>query len=309
MAKSLAMKSLFQPKQPRLRVDSARGCNGLLTDYRTYDTAHPAYDATAVRNFPSRILNSVFPSDNPVYAFLQGHASGSVVPDEVWVAVLEDALDELRTIPYTNQLFDGIDYVEKYRRDLEYKYKATYFPGWVSIERALFLYWATRKMNPQIVVQTGVCNGLSTAFITLALVKNETRGLLHAIDLPAVFDPTDASWTKEGKVYGLFIPEGKDSGWLVPDKYRDRLRLHQGDAKKLLPSLLESLNFVDMFYHDSDHSYNHMTFEFNEIKRRLTLGGLVVADDIAWNSSLWDFADREGAPAYNFKGAMGAAFF
>jgi hypothetical protein len=36
---------------------------------------------------------------------------------------------------------------------------------------------------------------------------------------------------------------------------------------------------------------------------------VILADDISWNSSLWDFADGRGVPSYNFRGTMGAAFF
>jgi predicted O-methyltransferase YrrM len=52
-----------------------------------------------------------------------------------------------------------------------------------------------------------------------------------------------------------------------------------------------------------------MMFEFRQAKRKLVPGGLVVADDISWNASLWDFADEFRVPAYNFKGAVGVAFF
>lgn len=51
-----------------------------------------------------------------------------------------------------------------------------------------------------------------------------------------------------------------------------------------------------------------MAFEFREAKRVLRPGGLVVADDIAWNASLWDAADEWGVPAYNHAGSMGVAF-
>ena len=66
---------------------------------------------------------------------------------------------------------------------------------------------------------------------------------------------------------------------------------------------------IVFFYHDSDHTYDHMMFEFTQAKRKLTPGGLVVGDDISWNASVWDFADQYGVPSYNFKGAVGVAFF
>jgi hypothetical protein len=143
----------------------------------------------------------------------------------------------------------------------------------------------------------------------LGLVKNGPEGRLHVIDLPPVFDPIDPAWTVEGKVYGFVIPEGKTSGWLVPDAYRDRLEVWNGDAKDLLPEMVDKVDSIDFFYHDSDHTYNHMMFEFHQAKRKLNEGGLVVGDDIAWNAALWDFADEFAVPSYNFKGAVGVAFF
>ncbi len=52
-----------------------------------------------------------------------------------------------------------------------------------------------------------------------------------------------------------------------------------------------------------------MMFAFREARRKLAPGGLVVADDIAWNAALWDFADQERVPGYDFNGSLGIAFF
>jgi predicted O-methyltransferase YrrM len=96
---------------------------------------------------------------------------------------------------------------------------------------------------------------------------------------------------------------------MVPDAYRDRFEVWNGDAKTLLPKLVDKVGSIDLFYHDSDHTYNHMMFEFREAKRKLKSGGLIVGDDVSWNASVWDFADEHGVPSYNFKGAVGVAFF
>ena len=66
---------------------------------------------------------------------------------------------------------------------------------------------------------------------------------------------------------------------------------------------------VDLFYYGSDHAYQPMMSAFEEAKRKLRPGGLVVAVDVAWNASLWDFAERCGAPSYTFKNAVGVGFF
>jgi len=50
-------------------------------------------------------------------------------------------------------------------------------------------------------------------------------------------------------------------------------------------------------------------FEFREAKRKLKPGGLIVGDDVSWNVSVWEFADEYAVPSYNYKGAVGVAFF
>ena len=188
--------------------------------------------------------------------------------------------------------------------ELSRRARSHYQPGWGGSTRSCPRSSA-RRAKPRHIVQTGVCNGLSSAFMMLALVKNGPEGTLHVIDLPAVFSPNDPDWTVKDKVYGVVIPEGKSSGWMVPDAYHDRLEVRIGDAKDLLPKLIDQLPAIDIFYHDSDHTYRHMMFEFTEAKRKLAAGGLIVGDDISWNASVWDFADRHSVPSYNFKGSVG----
>jgi len=280
----------------------------LMLDARTYNTSHPDYDATRVRNHPGKVFNLDAPSSNSVYAQIKGMCREGTVADTDWDQILDEALADARTVPHADRVFERRSCIEICLADLGRTYGAHYVGGWVNLSDALFLYWLVRQSRPMVIVQTGVCNGLSSAFMVLALVKNGDGGRLRAIDLPQVFDGNDAAWTIPGKVYGTTIPAGKRSGWMVPDAYRNRFDVQVGDAKALLPGLVEGLPAIDMFFHDSDHSYNHMMFEFNEIKRRTRAGSLVVADDISWNSSLWDFADAEGVPSYNFKGAVGVAF-
>jgi predicted O-methyltransferase YrrM len=281
----------------------------LLLDEKTYNTSHPDYDASSVRNFPGHIFSADVPCDNSVYPEIKKLAKGDVVPDKAWKKILKKTLKEARSVPHAEQVFERRDFIEDYTAELNRKYGAHYAAGWVNLDDAIYLYWLIRHLKPETVVQTGVCNGLSSAFMMLALVQNGPKGKLHVIDLPPVFDPNDPAWTAEGKVYGVTIPEGKTSGWMVPDAYRDRIEILNGDAKELLPQLIDRLDSVDMFYHDSDHTYNHMMFEFREAKRKLTNGGLIVGDDISWNASVWDFADEYGVPSYNYKGAVGTAFF
>jgi predicted O-methyltransferase YrrM len=276
---------------------------------KTYNSNHPAYDANLVRNFPGHVFNMTANSTNPVFIELKKMIHNEKIADKQWDTILKETLEEVKTVPHANEVFQRKEFIEKYLKELETKHGAYYHPGWVNLEDALFLYWAVRKLQPKTIVQAGVCNGLSSAFMMLALAKNGPDGTLHVVDMPPVFDSTDDKWTIKGRLYGVVIPAGKTSGWIVPDAYRDRFEVLNGDAKLLLPGLLEKLGKIDMFYHDSDHTYEHMMFEFEEAKKYLNPHGIMMADDISWNASLWDFADQYMAPAYNYKGSMGIACF
>jgi predicted O-methyltransferase YrrM len=297
------------PQEQKVSFETAMSRLPLMIASKTYNTSHPDYDANLVRNYPGKIFNADKPCSNVVYAALKKFAQNGEVADAKWASLLSEALEEAKTVPHSGQVFERRAYIENYMREIAAKYAAHYAAGWVNLDDALFLYWLVRKLKPRTIVQTGVCNGLSSAFMMLGLVKNGPEGRLHVIDLPPVFDSKDPGWTVKGKVYGVCIPEGKSSGWIVPDAYRDRFEIMTGDAKALLPKLVDKVDSIDLFYHDSDHTYDHMMFEFDQAKRKLRPGGLIVGDDISWNASVWDFADRFGVPSYNFKGAVGVAFF
>lgn len=281
----------------------------LLIANKTYNTNHPNYHAPDARNFPGKILNEQIESNNPIFLKLKAMLQNHEIGESQWKKILQESLDEVKTIPHANEVFDNYQWMEDYAKNLEKKYQAFYHAGWVNLEDALFLYWAVRQLNPKVIVQTGVCNGLSAAFMVLALAKNGSNGKLHAIDLPHIFNSADPAWKVKGKVYGVVIPEGKKSGWLAPEFYKNHFQVLEGDAKILLPDLVKKLGNVDMFYHDSDHTYDHMTFEFNTVKPYLNKSSVVIADDISWNASLWDFADEALVPAYNYRGSMGIACF
>jgi predicted O-methyltransferase YrrM len=296
-------------KIPQTALRNAMEQIPLLRAERTYNTFHPDYDASLVRNFPGHIFNHDLPCNNVSFRALVRLGRRRKVPNRAWNAVLRAALAEASSVPHAHEVFERRAFVERYVSGLAAKYHSHYVPGWVNLDDAIFLYWLVRQAKPRMIVQTGVCNGLSAAFMMLALVKNGSEGRLRVIDLPPVFNPDDPAWTVAGTVYGVVIPEGKTSGWLVPDAYRDRLEVWSGDAKDLLPRMVDKVDSIDFFFHDSDHTYDHMMFEFRQVKRKLTKGGLLVSDDVSWNASVWDFADEFQVPSYNFKGTIGVAFF
>lgn len=142
------------------------------------------------------------------------------------------------------------------------------------------LYVVVRAARPRLVVETGVANGWSSAHILRALAANGA-GELHSIDLPNVQD-------------GSVLPPGRAAGWMVPDELRARWTLRLGDARTLLPEVLGALGRIDLFLHDSDHSYEHMSFELEQALPRLAAGGLLMSDDVHLHPAWDDFCAQRG---------------
>ena len=168
-----------------------------------------------------------------------------------------------------------------------------YNTGRLGYEEGVRLYALVRKLRPRVAGETGVCNGFSTAFVLLALQRNDA-GELHSIDLPEVvgadYEP-GTFW--EGK-QGAAIPPGKDPGWMIPPELRARWHLTVGRSQEELPPLLERLGTIDLFVHDSEHSYECMDFEFRAAWPALRDGGALVADDWNWNAAFDELAHDTG---------------
>lgn len=165
----------------------------------------------------------------------------------------------------------------------EAKKKEPRTAGWIDLRLLPYIYALVRLFKPEVVVETGVGPGGSSAFMLNALEKNQF-GVLYSIDLPghdAVVYP------RIGKHYDLHIPPGFNTGWLVPSRFKSRWNLILGDAKEELPSLLRKLKVIDMFLHDSLHTYEHMMFEYILALRHLSQGGLLLSDDV---NKYWSLA-------------------
>ncbi len=148
----------------------------------------------------------------------------------------------------------------------------------------MLAYAAVRLMRPNVVVETGVAEGFSSWFILLAMEHNG-HGVLHSVDLPN----QDVELVPGGARQTEVLPEGRETGFLVPEGLRGRWRLHLGDAKELLPQLLQTLGRIDIFLHDSLHTYDHMMFEYQAAWTYLREGGILLSDDTDLNSALPDF--------------------
>jgi hypothetical protein len=133
------------------------------------------------------------------------------------------------------------------------------------------IYVLCRLLSPNIVLETGVAYGVTSAFTLQALAVNR-KGTLESVDLP---------------------PLGRDAdrhvGVLIPQELRGRWHLHRGPARRILPNLIASIKEVDVFVHDSLHTYRHMRFEFETAWPYVRPGGAVVADNVDLNDAFRNF--------------------
>jgi hypothetical protein len=152
-----------------------------------------------------------------------------------------------------------------------------------------YLYRLVRTARPAVLVETGVYRGISSAFMLAALQDND-HGHLFSIDLPSGSYVNPSSGLTDSSP--LFNEE--QVGFVVPDEVRERWTLRLGDARAELPLLLAKLPSVDLFYHDSEHTYDMMMWEYEQVIPHISAGGLLTSDDTNWNSAFEDFARRHG---------------
>ena len=93
------------------------------------------------------------------------------------------------------------------------------------------------------------------------------------------------------------LPTEKSPGWLIPRSLRDRHTLILAPAEEALPALLARLKSIDVFLHDSDHSYEHIMFEAGLAWRYLRAQACMIIDNIEQNTAFTDFVRGVSAKA------------
>lgn len=139
-----------------------------------------------------------------------------------------------------------------------------------NIHTSAEIYVLCRIWQPNIIVETGVASGVSSAIILQALEDNG-KGRLYSIDI--------------GKRWF-----GQEIGWIVPDKLRHRWTLKIGPSQELLAPLLNELKEIDIFYHDSLHTYDNMMFEYKAAWNHIKNNGMLLSHDI--DKAFWEFGKQ-----------------
>jgi len=153
------------------------------------------------------------------------------------------------------------------------------FRGGMGSDEGRLLYAICRLTLPQVVLETGTGHGFSSSYILRALEDNG-KGELYSLDLHY----RD----------GVSVPVGKEPGWAIPKNLTHRFNLVLGESTRELPRLLKELGTVDIFLHDSRHTYGTMIREYQIVWPHLREGGFLLSHDVKDSDAFLDFCDRTG---------------
>ena len=148
-------------------------------------------------------------------------------------------------------------------------------------------YALIRHMRAQMVIETGVLHGLTSAFMLEALRLNGA-GILISIDLPSTFE--DGPSNADG--FDDTLPPRLPPGWVIDETLRPSWQLRLGSSADLLPAICREEGSVDIFLHDSEHTYATMQLEFETAWPAIRQGGLLIADNIDCNTAFFDFCRK-----------------
>lgn len=165
--------------------------------------------------------------------------------------------------------------------------------GLMDFSCSALIYQLIRKLKPVIVVETGVANGASSTFILSAMEANGI-GKLYSID-----------WFESEAL--SFVPKGKKTGWMVPNELRTRWDLIIGRTEKKLEPLLKQIGMIDIFLHDSDHSYEAMKHEYKTALPYIKKKGFLLSDDVRMNTAFDEFTIDNKMPNVIYRGRLGIA--
>ena len=138
----------------------------------------------------------------------------------------------------------------------------------------------TRHLRPRTVVETGVARGLTTRAVLQALATNDC-GELASIELPPWRDRRELA---------------RQTAAAVPIQLIARWTLVEGSSRRRLPGLLTRLGGIDLFVHDSSHSYRNMSFELEQAWAALRPHGFLLVDDVHRNGAFGECRRRFGMP-------------
>ena len=133
-------------------------------------------------------------------------------------------------------------------------------------------YALVRAVQPDHIVETGTHLGLGSSVIAAALLRNG-HGHLTTIDI----DP--------------------EAGYLLGEPWSSVVDCRTGSSVDILAELRE----VDVFLHDSLHTYDYETRELAAVGPNLQADAIILSDNAHQSAALSDWAERTGRHYLFFK--------
>ncbi len=134
------------------------------------------------------------------------------------------------------------------------------------------LYALVRISRPDVILETGVANGHSTAILLAAVIKNG-RGVVHSTDI----DPNA----------GALLTPVERARWVYH-------RLPLANLRRAFQQLVTALPPMGLFVHDSGHSYRWQAFEYATAWPHLMGGAWLVSDDADASYAFIDHCRQHG---------------
>lgn len=156
---------------------------------------------------------------------------------------------------YLAELEEGVDTIELARE----KSGATIgYPGWGLLYHILLCH--LDRQNPQFIIETGTNWGCTSIVLAQALIDSGCEGFVHTFEL----DNENAAMARQN---------------LRKAGVADRVILHEGDSRILLPQVLSTLPPIRTAFLDASHLENDVRAEFESVLPHLTPDALVVFDN------------------------------
>jgi len=173
-----------------------------------------------------------------------------------------------------------VNYVKKSLGDEDY---------WqISYDEIRVIYTIVKVMNPITIIETGMGSGVSTTAM-LAASKDEANVIS--------IDP--------GVPYGK---GDKEVGFLIPMNLRKKHKFIKGTSKQKMKEVLSYVDKVDIFFHDSDHTYENIMFEFNEVWPKLSEKSIILVDNYDWTDAPLDFSKKMNLDILNIADDLALLF-
>lgn len=150
------------------------------------------------------------------------------------------------------------------------------------------LYLVTRLLNPKTVLEIGVANGMSTAYLLGALehMDSSSRPNVYAIDRPLFASVIRNRRGEVGLTSGI-VPDDREAGWIAPRSLREKFghQFYVGDFTWILDDILQDIPAPDLVVYDASKDSEEMRMAYDRCIDSLAPGGVLVSDDVLVNDA------------------------